>query len=117
LLANPRDAAAADHRRPGTRETRRTPTMAVVELHHGAATDVGHVRETNEDSFAGEPPVFVVADGMGGHAGGEVASAVAVEELGRLAGQTLDTRAGAHAVLGALVRCQARLQDYAQGQV
>jgi protein phosphatase len=47
-------------------------------LSWGAATDTGWVRETNEDSMLARAPVFVVADGMGGHAAGEVASSLAV---------------------------------------
>lgn len=48
-------------------------------------TDVGMVREHNEDSACADPEgmFFVVADGMGGHAAGEVASAMAVEEMKR----------------------------------
>lgn len=50
-------------------------------LHWGAATDAGRVRDENEDAFVAEPMVFVVADGMGGHQAGEVASALAVSTL------------------------------------
>lgn len=45
-------------------------------------TDVGLVRETNEDSYEFLPPhLFAVADGMGGHAAGEIASNIAVRAL------------------------------------
>ncbi len=50
----------------------------------GAATDVGAVRQHNEDSVLADRVVFVVADGMGGHAAGEVASGIATTTLGEL---------------------------------
>ena len=50
-------------------------------LRWGAATDAGRVRESNEDAYLVEPMVFAVADGMGGHQAGEVASAMAVDVL------------------------------------
>lgn len=46
-----------------------------------AKTDIGKVRETNEDSFVCMPPLFVVADGMGGHVAGEIASSMTADTL------------------------------------
>jgi protein phosphatase len=46
------------------------------------ATDIGRARERNEDGLLVAPPLFAVADGMGGHRGGDVASRLALEALG-----------------------------------
>ncbi len=43
-----------------------------------SATDIGRVREKNEDSLLASPPLFAVADGLGGHLAGEVASNLAL---------------------------------------
>jgi len=51
------------------------------------ATDVGRVRQLNEDAALADGSLFVVADGMGGHQAGEVASRIAVETMARLAGR------------------------------
>jgi protein phosphatase len=53
----------------------------VIRFAHGSATDVGRVRSLNEDSLLVAESLFAVADGMGGHRGGEVASAEALEAL------------------------------------
>ena len=88
-----------------------------VQLRYSAATDVGHVREVNEDAHLTAPPVFVVADGMGGHAGGDIASAIVVEELGRLAEGSYDEDAAVEAVSAALQESQRRIDEHAGGRV
>lgn len=50
-----------------------------MKLTVGAKTDVGRLREGNEDAYLAEESLFAVADGMGGHLAGDVASATAVE--------------------------------------
>ena len=86
--------------------------MSAVELHHGAATDVGRVREVNEDAYLAVPPVFVVADGMGGHDGGDVASAIVVEEFARLAHEGYDATRGPEVVAATLAHCQDRIEQF-----
>ena len=55
--------------------------MEEFTITYGAVTHVGQVRTGNEDSLLADHNVFMVADGMGGHNAGEVASLMAVEHL------------------------------------
>jgi protein phosphatase len=72
----------------------------------GAASQAGASRRHNEDSSCTTFPVFAVADGMGGHGGGELASSAVVEALGTLAGQT---RLAPDAVTACLTDARSRI--------
>lgn len=71
----------------------------------GAATDVGKVRAQNEDSYLVlvESGVWAVADGMGGHEAGQLASATVVDAL--------QTIVDAHSITELLSRCRERLNS------
>lgn len=70
----------------------------------GSATDRGLVRRLNEDALLAYPPVFLVADGMGGHSAGDVASRLAVEEFAQLAGRPSAEPDEIHACFGRTAR-------------
>src|SRR5215472_14907866 len=72
-------------------------------LHYALRSDVGLLREGNEDSAYAGPNLLVIADGMGGHAAGEVASAVAISALAEL-----DDNVPGNDMLGALAKAVAR---------
>jgi len=68
---------------------------------YAGLTDVGRVRAHNEDAVLLEPPLFAVADGLGGHEAGEVASGIAVEALAEAAPAHADAKALGRAVRAA----------------
>jgi protein phosphatase len=70
-------------------------------LAFGAASDVGAVRDHNEDAVLAVPPLFVVADGMGGHAAGDVASALAIEAVREVSRRSEPTAADIRSAVAA----------------
>ena len=90
-----------------------TAASAPVTLAVGVRTDAGHKRAGNEDSVLAESPVFVVADGMGGHEAGDRASAAVVAAFDRYA--KVGERATIDGVRMALAAAEADVGDLATG--
>ena len=91
-------------------------TGASVTLSWAAVSDVGHHRQNNEDSFVVAPPVFAVADGMGGHSAGDVASDSVVRGLSTLSGNGFTTTDAINSALrGAVDLLAASLGETQQG--
>jgi serine/threonine protein phosphatase PrpC len=84
--------------------------VALRIVEQAGRTDVGRQRTANEDSLVVQPPLFAVADGMGGAKAGEVASAVAVEAVE----SARDSDEPAEAQLASIVRdANRRIYDLA----
>jgi serine/threonine protein phosphatase PrpC len=65
----------------GDRHDEHHPGAPVTRPAFGASTDVGRARATNEDRFVARPPLFLVADGMGGQNAGEIAASITADVL------------------------------------
>lgn len=87
-------------------------TPAEVQLSFGSRSDVGRKRSVNEDSLLAEFPVFIVADGMGGHDAGDRASAAVIDQF-----RSLVSRADVSAdeVIAAVDKAHLAVQAVAEG--
>lgn len=85
---------------------------APISVNVGAATDTGLRRRINEDSHLAASPVFLVADGMGGHQAGELASGAVIEVFGELVGRpSVDIEQ----LQAAVARARTRVEELPQG--
>ena len=80
-------------------------------FHYAARSDVGMVRSNNEDSGYAGPHLLAMADGMGGHAGGDVASSTVIGALVRLDGESLGGRDLSHALLDRIHSANSEIGD------
>jgi protein phosphatase len=88
-----------------------------LQLSCGYGTDRGLRRELNEDSFIAADPIFAVADGMGGHEAGEVASELCIRALGDTPALAAGLRSATAAdVQGALERADTSIREATQSR-
>lgn len=96
----------------GRRWSPSDPATGSTVLEYSAASHVGLVRAVNEDAYAAGPPVFVVADGMGGYERGDVASALVIDAFEPLVGRVEVVPSD---LSGCIERARAAIQDLDEG--
>ena len=87
-----------------------------IALRFAARSDVGLVRQVNQDSGYAGPHLLVVADGMGGHAAGDVASSIAIGEMVSLDGESHGADDALDLLAEALSAANIELQQAMQSQ-
>jgi protein phosphatase len=87
-----------------------------IALRYAARSDVGLVRQENQDSGYAGPHLLVVADGMGGHAAGDVASSIAIGEMVSLDGESPGADNALDLLAGALRAANLALREAMQSQ-
>jgi protein phosphatase len=87
-----------------------------IALHYAARSDVGLVRQENQDSGYAGPHLLVVADGMGGHAAGDVASSIAIGEMVSLDAESPGADDALDRLAGALRAANTELRESMQRQ-